>query len=83
MTFSQLIRNERALLGVSGTELAKAIGVSVAVISNWERGANIAQISKIKKIVDGINTLKAKKNIEGIIETSYVLDIMIKSNKNS
>jgi transcriptional regulator with XRE-family HTH domain len=40
---AQRIRVIRALLGISGKELAKRVGVSQGVITSWEKGRNTPQ----------------------------------------
>ncbi|EOL50147.1 hypothetical protein RV11_GL002264 [Enterococcus phoeniculicola] len=55
MEFSEILREKRALLGITQEELAKELNVSRSAISNWEIGRNYPDVQTLidlAKILD-------------------------------
>ena len=50
------IKKARLLAGITQTELAHKVGVSVVAVNKWENGVMFPNVKRLKTVADALNT---------------------------
>ena len=74
MIIGSNIKYQRKMKNISQVELAKSLGVSQAMIAQYESGKRTPKIETIKKIADIFDRLKVLNLVDSIFELKTILD---------